>query len=73
MNFREFLINESWLTDEYKLPKDKEKMIGWSDKGKRYYYLFTEEEIHKLFKEAGFKILSSHNSEMMINFIVKKK
>ncbi|MFH1503751.1 MAG: class I SAM-dependent methyltransferase [Candidatus Diapherotrites archaeon] len=52
--------------------KGKEKLVGWRDKGKRYYYLFTEEEVHNLFKKAGFKILSPHNSEMMINFIVKK-
>lgn len=52
--------------------KGKEKLIRWTDKGKRYYYLFEEKEIHNLFKEAGFKIFSSHNSEMMINFIVEK-
>jgi len=52
--------------------KGKEKLVGWTDKGKRYYYLFTEEEIHTLFKKTGFKILSSHNSEMMINFIIEK-
>lgn len=50
----------------------KEKLIKWTDKGERYYYLFEEKEIHELFKDAGFKILSSHNSEMMINFIVEK-
>ena len=50
----------------------KEKYIAWTNKGKRYYYLFDEKEIHDLFKTAGFKILSSHNSEMMINFIVEK-
>jgi ubiquinone/menaquinone biosynthesis C-methylase UbiE len=50
----------------------KEKLIKWTDKGERYYYLFTEDEVHELFKKAGFKILSSHNSEMMINFIVEK-
>ena len=50
----------------------KEKMIGWTDKGNRYYYLFEEDEIHNLFKKIGFKILSSHNSEMMINFIIQK-
>ncbi|MEK6833732.1 MAG: class I SAM-dependent methyltransferase [Nanoarchaeota archaeon] len=52
--------------------KGKEKLVGWRDKGKRYYYLFDEKEVHNLFKKAGFKILSSHNSEMMINFIVEK-
>ncbi len=52
--------------------KGKEKMINWTDKGKRYYYLFDEKEIYDLFRKAGFKILSSHNSEMMINFITEK-
>jgi ubiquinone/menaquinone biosynthesis C-methylase UbiE len=50
----------------------KEKLIKWTDKGERYYYLFEEKEVHKLFKDIGFKILSTHNSEMMINFIVEK-
>lgn len=50
----------------------KEKYIGWRDKGKRYYYLFDEQEIHNLFKKAGFKIKSTHNSEMMINFVVER-
>ena len=52
--------------------KGKEKIIKWTDKGERYYYLFDEKEIHDLFKKAGFKILSNHNSEMMINFIAEK-
>jgi ubiquinone/menaquinone biosynthesis C-methylase UbiE len=50
----------------------KEKLIGWRDKGKRYYYLFDEKEVHDLFKKTGFNIISTHNSEMMINFIVEK-
>lgn len=52
--------------------KGKETKIGWTDKGKRYYYLFDEKEIHDLVKSVGFKIISTHNSEMMINFIVQK-
>ncbi|MFA5953186.1 MAG: class I SAM-dependent methyltransferase [Candidatus Pacearchaeota archaeon] len=52
--------------------KGKEKLIDWRKKGKRYYYLFDEKEIHDLFKKAKFKILSTHNTEMMINFIVEK-
>lgn len=55
-----------------KKSKGKEQLIGWTDKGKRYYYLFDEEEVHNLFEKNGFKIVSSHNSEMMINFIVEK-
>ncbi len=50
----------------------KDKLVGWRDKGKRYYYLFDEKEVHDLFKKVGFKIISTHNSEMMINFIVEK-
>ncbi len=52
--------------------KGKEHLIGWTDKGERYYYLYNEEEIHNQFKRAGFKIISTHNSEMMINFIAQK-
>ncbi len=51
----------------------KERLIGWTNKGKRYYYLFDEEEAHDLFRSAGFEIVSTHNSEMMINFVVIKK
>lgn len=50
----------------------KEKMIKWRDKGVRYYYLYTEKEIHNQFKKAGFKIISTCNSEMMIRFVVEK-
>jgi len=56
----------------FKNLKGKEKIVKWTDKGSRYYYLYDEKEIHDLFKEVGFKIISTHNSEMMINFIVKK-
>jgi ubiquinone/menaquinone biosynthesis C-methylase UbiE len=55
-----------------KRKKGKEHMISWRDKGKRYYYLFELLEIHKLFEEAGFKIIKERNSEMMINFVVEK-
>ena len=50
----------------------KEKLVGWREKGKRYYYLYDEKEVHDLFKKIRFKIISTHNSEMMINFVVKK-
>jgi len=50
----------------------KEKFVKWRDKGARYYYLYDEDEIHELFKETGFKIKSTHNSEMMINFVAEK-
>jgi len=50
----------------------KEKYIGWRDKGKRYYYLFDEKEIHDLFKKNKFKIISKQNSELMIRFVIEK-
>jgi ubiquinone/menaquinone biosynthesis C-methylase UbiE len=50
----------------------KEKMVNWRDKGARYYYLYDEREVHDLFRKVGFKIVEERNSEMMINFIVKK-
>ena len=56
----------------FKNIKGKEKYVGWTDKGERYYYLYDEKEIHDLFKKIGFKIISTHNSEMMINFIAGK-
>ena len=51
----------------------KEKRIKWRDKGKRYYYLFDEKEIHDLFRNAGFKIKSTDNFRMMINFVAEKE
>src|SRR3989344_5128935 len=56
----------------FKNIKGKEKYVGWTDKGERYYYLYDEKEIHDLFKKIGFKIISTHNSEMMINFLAEK-
>lgn len=50
----------------------KEKMIKWTNKGERYYYLFEEDEVHNLFKKVGFKIIEEKNSEMMINFVAEK-
>ncbi len=50
----------------------KEKYIAWRDKGKRYYYLFEEKEIHDLFKKAGFKIISKEEPRRNIIFVVEK-
>jgi ubiquinone/menaquinone biosynthesis C-methylase UbiE len=62
----------NFQSKRFKGKKDKEKMVSWTDKGKRYYYLFDKDEVHELFKSVGFEIVSEHDSEMMINFIVKK-
>ena len=50
----------------------KEKYVAWQDKGKRYYYLFDEKEIHDLFKRAGFKIISKEVPRRNIIFVVEK-
>jgi len=50
----------------------KEKLIKWTNKGERYYYLFDEQEVQNLFKKVGFKLVETDNSEMMINFVVQK-
>ena len=47
-------------------------MIGWQDKGKRYYYLYYKEELQKQLENAGFKVVDDVSSEMIINFIVEK-
>lgn len=62
-----------WNKDSKRFKKSsKEKYIGWKDKGKRYYYLFEEREIHDLFEKIGFKIIKICNSELMIRFIIEK-
>lgn len=50
----------------------KEKLIKWRDKGERYYYLYEEEEIHRMFKDIGFKIKKRFKPERNIVFIVEK-
>ena len=50
----------------------KERYVKWRNRGTRYYYLFDEGEIHKLFKDAGFKIVKKPEPERNIIFIVRK-
>ena len=64
--------NEDSKRFKNKKGKTKQLSIGWKNKGKRDYYLYNEKEIHSIFESIGFKILSKHNSEMMINFIAQK-
>jgi ubiquinone/menaquinone biosynthesis C-methylase UbiE len=50
----------------------KERFVGWTDKGKRYYYLFDEDEIYDLFESCGFKIIWKDEARRMIVFVVEK-
>lgn len=50
----------------------KEKYIAWTDKGKRFYYLFEEKEIHDLFKKVGFKIKEKFQSDVNVVFTAEK-
>ena len=50
----------------------KERYVKWRDKGVRYYYLFDGKEIHNLFKQAGFKIISKEEPHRNIIFVVEK-
>lgn len=62
-----------WSKDSERFKKSpKEKMIGWKDKGKRYYYLYSEKEAHKDFEKAGFKIKEAFNRGVKIIFIAEK-
>jgi len=51
----------------------KEKEIKWKDKGKRYYYLYSEKEAIEDFKKCGFKIEKILSKNMKIMFIAKKE
>jgi ubiquinone/menaquinone biosynthesis C-methylase UbiE len=62
-----------WKKDSKRFKNaDKEKLVGWRDLGKRYYYLFDKNEIYKLFKDTGFKIVSKEEPRKMIVFVVEK-
>jgi ubiquinone/menaquinone biosynthesis C-methylase UbiE len=50
----------------------KERYVKWRDKGARYYYLFSPDEIYGLFEKAGFKIISKEEPQRNITFIIKK-
>ncbi|MBU2104858.1 MAG: class I SAM-dependent methyltransferase [Nanoarchaeota archaeon] len=50
----------------------KEKYIRWKDKEIRYYYIFDEKEIYKLFEKAGFKIVKIWEPKRSIEFIAEK-
>ena len=55
------------------LPKDA--TIEWktkTEKLNRYYYIYDKEELRKLLKNTGFKIISINEDEKNIIAVVKK-
>ncbi len=56
----------------FKNYKKKEKYVGWTNKGFRYYYLFDEYEIYDLFEKCGFKIKKKIESDVNIVFVAGK-
>jgi len=56
----------------FKNYKKKEKYVGWTDKGLRYYYLFEEKEIYNLFEKCGFRIKKKIESDVNIVFVAGK-
>ncbi len=65
---------EVWNRDSPRFSKFKlkEKFINWTDKGKRYYYLYERDEIIKQFEKVGFKILKEIPHGANIIFVAKK-
>ncbi len=51
----------------------KEKYVSWTDKGKRYYYLYDKDEIQDLFRKTGFKIIKDISHSVNIDFIMEKQ
>lgn len=65
---------EVWNKNSKRFEKaPKEKFIAWRDKGKRYYYLYEEEELKNLLEETGFKIIKKVPHSANIIFIVEKR
>lgn len=64
---------EVWNKNSPRFKKSpKEKYVGWTDKGKRYYYLYEEEELKIILEKTGFKMIEKIPHSSNIIFIVKK-
>ena len=48
-----------WNRKSKRFGGKEEKTIGWQDKGKRYYYFYSEEELLNEMRKVGLKIISS--------------
>lgn len=59
-------------SNKFRNAKSKERFVNWRDKGARYYYLYDDKEIYKLFEKAGFKIIFKEDPKQMIIFVAEK-
>lgn len=63
-----------WNKDSERFKKKpKEKFVSWRDKGKRYYYLYNENEFRKELEKEGFKIIKKIPHKANIIFIIQKE
>jgi len=53
------LLIKVWNRKSKRFGGKKEKIIKWQNKGERYYYFYTEEEILDELRKAGFNVISS--------------
>ena len=64
---------EVWNKDSERFKNSpKQKFVNWRDKGKRFYYLYTKDELQKDLEKIGFKVLEHLPHRANIVFIVKK-
>ena len=64
---------EVWNKNSERFKKaPKQKFINWRDKGKRFYYLYEEQELKDLLTKIGFKIIENPPHKANIIFIVEK-
>lgn len=66
------LINVWNKDSEWFKNSPKERYMNWRDKGKRYYYLYNEKEVHDLFEYLGFRVIEKFKLNKSIEFIVQK-
>ena len=57
---------------KFRNAKSKERFVKWRDKGARYYYLYDDDEIYRLFEKVGFKIVFKEEPKQMIIFVAEK-
>lgn len=52
--------------------KPKESCINWTNKGERYYYFYSKDELKKELENVGFKIIKDMSDKPNIDYIIQK-